>query len=462
MEHLNKDVLGVILRQLPPYMVPMMASMRTFHYAAIAYMKEMRYGIFNALHDLTTAARSDYAGHVNLLEWYMGKSKTKGVHPALSGQIEAADEPVLKLYFAHGFHQMVREYDIAHRLIMAFKLIVDQYSNEWYQYRGLKWMQMVEDDFDSIVKYANEKLSPSVPMTAASVIECLRLVVDIRIDDDIWSDQRDEMISFDNGISLVENHKRIFVTSYPGTRSRVTCGNEYRKVVKDIKNNWYLSMFKGAADAEYAFEVMKEWMTVSWEHRLPTFIAVDDEEKALDFFKSLFGDYFYPIADKYDGRDDDWQRVGVVRRSITDELREFCNNAIYLSGTIPVNVTKAHVFTMFFGHLTEPITKKQCTAFWSRIMAAKILRWARCRRVEVVAPHHQKKIIAFLDRNVIRKEGSFLTMTDIYRRFVDEPIAGFPYLSQNDLTTILLRFCIFEEDSRGRSGLLDCALSKLL
>lgn len=107
MEHLNKDVLGVILRQLPPYMVPMMVSMRTFHYAAITYMKEMRYGTNNATHDLIVAARSDYAGHVNLLEWYMGKSTTKGVHPALSGQIEAADEPVLKLYFSHGFHQMV-------------------------------------------------------------------------------------------------------------------------------------------------------------------------------------------------------------------------------------------------------------------------------------------------------------------------------------------------------------------
>ena len=141
MEHLNKDVLGVILRQLPPYMTPMMASMRMFHYAAMAYAKEMRYGIFNALHDLTIAARSDYAGHVNLLEWYMGKSKTKGVHPALSGLIEAADEPVLKLYFAHGFHQMAREYDIAHRLIMVFQLVLTLIRLSGIAINGSKWVE---------------------------------------------------------------------------------------------------------------------------------------------------------------------------------------------------------------------------------------------------------------------------------------------------------------------------------
>ncbi len=439
----------------------MMASMRTFHYAAIAYAKEVRYGIFNALHDLTIAARSDYAGHVNLLEWYMGKSKTKGVHPALSGQIEAADEPVLKLYFAHGFHQMVREYDIAHRLIMVFQLVYDADTTEWYCFNGSKWVGMDATDCKRLADYANEKWPRLDAMTASSVIDTLQRVTYLRATD-CWSDQENEMVSFDNGISLVENHKRKFVTSHPSFRSRVTCGNVYRKVTKDVKDNWYLSMFKSAADAEYAFEVMKEWMTVSWDHRLPTFIAVDDEAKAVDFFKRLFGDYFYHSTHKDNGPDDYWQRVVVVGRSVTDELREFRNDMTYLSGTIPVNVTKAHVFTMFFGHLTEPVTKKQCTAFWSRIMTAKILRWARCRRVEVVAPHHQKKIVAFLDRNVIRKEGSFLTMIDIYRRFVDEPIAGFPYLSQNDLTTILLRFCIFEEDSRGRSGLPDCALSKLL
>ena len=124
------------------------------------------------------------------------------------------------------------------------------------------------DDCKRLADYANEKWPRLDAMTASSVIECLRGVTHLRDDQTTGATKENEMISFDNGISLVENRKRKFVTSHPSIHSRVTCGNEYRKVVKGINDNLYLSMFNSAADAEYAFEVMKEWMTVSWEHRL--------------------------------------------------------------------------------------------------------------------------------------------------------------------------------------------------
>lgn len=456
MQHLNKDALGVILRWLPPYMIPMLALMRVFRYAALEYMKEHRFGTVHAVYVLICAARSTYGDHVKILEWYM--SKTKVINPALCGRIEPEDEPVLKLYFEHGFHQPMREYDIAHHLIMSFQLVVDNELNEWCQYRGSKWVVMVGDDYDRLADYVNKELSPPHTMVACDVVECLRGVTHLR-DDHYWSDQGDELISFDNGISVIADRKRTFVTSHPTILSRVTCGNEYHRGVKDDS---YLTMFNSPADAEYAIEVMKEWMTVDLRWRLPTFIAVDDEEKALDFFKRLFGDYYYQHEIRGVYEREDWHRVAVIRQAVAEELRElreFSGYEIYLSGNVPASVSKAHVFAMSFAHLTEPLTKRQCTALWTRILEAKSLRWARCRKVETVAPHHWTKIKTFLEHNVVVAHGSFLTMTDLVRRYIDAPMAGFPYIP-NDMATLFSQVYNFDSSS-GRLGLPDRALSKL-